>query len=94
MYVKEHPVDKWSVPTSILYGAKDNLQSRDVIDDFVSRFNCRLTVAEDSEHAFMGEGDKEIVEDWIKAALVLREDVKSSGAANENSSFTGKFTKK
>lgn len=70
LYVKEHPVDKWTTPTHILYGAKDNLQSREVIDEFAGRFNCRLTVAENSEHPFMGESDKPIVEAWMKSSLL------------------------
>jgi alpha-beta hydrolase superfamily lysophospholipase len=65
MYVKEHPIRKWTAPTHILYGAKDNLQSRSVIDDFVGRFNCQLTVSENSEHPFMSESDKTIVEAWM-----------------------------
>lgn len=68
-YVKEHPVDKWTASTHILYGAKDNLQSREVINSFVNRFNCQITISENSEHPFMGVGDKEIVEAWIKNSL-------------------------
>ncbi len=62
-YVLEHPVEKWSVPTSILYGGKDNLQSLEVVKNFMDRFSCRLTVAEDSEHSFIG--DEDIVEEWL-----------------------------
>ncbi len=69
LYVKEHPIDQWDAPTHILYGARDNLQSREVIDAFVNKFNCHLTVAENSEHPFMGEGDKEITEAWIEGSL-------------------------
>lgn len=69
LYVKEHPVDIWPSPTHILYGAKDSLQSRRVIDEFAERFGCRLTVSENSEHPFMGEGDSAIVEEWMKNSL-------------------------
>lgn len=69
MYVKEHPVDNWTAPTHILYGAKDNLQSRKVISEFVDKFNCRLTVAENSEHPFMDEHDEAIVETWMRNNL-------------------------
>ena len=70
LYVKEHSVDKWTTPTHILYGARDNLQSREVIDLFVDRFNFCLTIAENSEHPFMSEGDKAIVEAWMKNSLL------------------------
>ena len=68
-YVKEHPIDKCTTPTHILYGAKDNLQSRKVIEDFASKFNCHLTVSENSEHPFMEEGDKIIVETWMNNSI-------------------------
>ena len=66
LYVKDHPIDRWTAPTHILYGAKDNLQSREVINEFVGKFNCRLTVSENSEHAFMEESDMPIVTAWMK----------------------------
>jgi len=69
MYVKEHTIDKWTAPTHILYGAKDNLQSRKVINEFVDKFNCRLTVSENSEHPFMNEHDEAIVETWMRNNL-------------------------
>lgn len=65
-YVKDHPIDRWTAPTHILYGAKDHLQNREAIDEFVRKFNCRLTVSESSEHAFMNDGDKAIVEAWMR----------------------------
>lgn len=68
-YVKAHPIDKWMVPTHILYGAKDNLQSRSIIENFASRFHCKLTVAENSEHPFMEESDVVIVDEWMKNSI-------------------------
>lgn len=62
-YVLAHPVEKWNIPTAILYGGKDNLQSLEVVKDFVEKFGCKLTVAENSEHSFMNDGD--IVEEWL-----------------------------
>ena len=68
-YVKDHPVSKWNIPTCILYAGKDNLQSRDVVTDFASRFGCSLTVSEQSEHPFMDEGDGPVVERWLRENL-------------------------
>ena len=70
LYIKEHPIDKWSAPTHILYGAKDNLQSREIMEEFAGRFNCRLTVSENSEHPFMNESDQAIVKAWMKNSLL------------------------
>lgn len=50
LYVREHPVVNWNVPTSILYAGKDQLTERFIVNDFVERFNCELTVMEDGEH--------------------------------------------
>ena len=33
-YVKKNPITRWSSPTYILYGGKDNLQSLQVIENF------------------------------------------------------------
>lgn len=68
-YVKAHPVKTWTIPTAILYGGKDTLQSRAVLDAFANRFDCRLTVAEECDHPFMQPGDDTIVREWIGANL-------------------------
>ena len=60
-YVKSHPIQQWNIPTHILYGGKDNLQSLDVIQEFSAGYDCVLTVSEDSEHSFMEEKDEEII---------------------------------
>lgn len=68
-YVLSHPIEKWSIPTSILYGGKDELQSRQVMQSFAERFGCRLTVSEFSEHPFMQPSDLPIVENWTRRSL-------------------------
>jgi len=65
-YILAHPVRHWDIPTCILYGGRDDLQSRGVIERFAERFGCTLTVAEECGHAFMEEGDEEIVRQWIR----------------------------
>lgn len=65
-YILAHPVKKWPIPTAILYGGKDNLQSPEVIEAFSRRFNGKLTVSPESEHPFMGPGDEKIVETWLR----------------------------
>ena len=68
-YVLAHPITRWDIPTAILYGGKDNLQSRQVMKGFADRFGCRLTVSEFSEHPFMQPLDSLIVEDWMRRSL-------------------------
>lgn len=68
-YVLEHPVRQWNIPTSILFGAKDNLQSKSVMKDFAKRCGCTLRVSETSEHPFMAESDGPIVAQWLRDNL-------------------------
>lgn len=68
-YVKEHPITEWDIPTSILYGGNDWFQSGKVINDFATAHGCNLTVAPGSEHAFMGDGDGEIVRAWYQKEI-------------------------
>lgn len=68
-YVRAHPIDIWSAPTAILYGGRDAMQSRAVMEDFARRFGCELTVSEHSEHPFMGAGDSAVVEKWLRDSM-------------------------
>ena len=63
-YVKANPVTAWDIPTAILYGGKDWFQSGKVIQRFAQAHGCDLTISLGREHAFMGDGDEEIVNDW------------------------------
>lgn len=65
-YVLKHPVVKWDIPTAILYGGKDNFQTRQIIQNFSDKYNCKLTVSENSEHPFMAPADFQIVSDWLE----------------------------
>lgn len=64
-YIQAHPITKWPVFTSILYGGKDNLQPLESLQAFTDKFQCRLTVSEQSDHPFMSSSDYDIVEQWL-----------------------------
>lgn len=64
-YAKEHPVDRWDIPTAILYGSEDNLTEREVAEDFAERFKCNLTVLEGSEHWFHTEWQLNAFDKWL-----------------------------
>lgn len=49
-----------------MYGYKDTLQSVEVIRQFAKKFNCQLTISKDSEHSFMNNSDRTILQNWIK----------------------------
>ncbi len=65
-YIKSHPITKWNIPTSILYGGKDTLQSIDAIQKFVKVYDCKLTISQSSEHPFMEDNDAKIVHTWLE----------------------------
>lgn len=64
-YVKKNPVARWNSPTCILYGGKDKLQSLQVIENFAKSNSVLLTISEQREHSFMGNGDDKIIKSWI-----------------------------
>lgn len=64
-YAKQHPIDAWSNPTSLLYGSLEDLTDRSDIDAFSERFHCDLTVMEDGEHWFHTEEQLAVLNDWI-----------------------------
>lgn len=64
-YVKKNPVSKWDSPTYIIYGSKDNLTERDVLDGFVNRFNCKVQIVENCEHYFHTKKQIAILNNWI-----------------------------
>lgn len=66
LYVQSHPICRWEIPTAILYAGKDGLQSRQVMEAFADRFDCKLTVSENSMHPFMEEDDRPVVESWLQ----------------------------
>lgn len=68
-YIKSHPITKWEVPTQILYGEKDHLVERVVVDEFVKRHGCGLTVMENGEHWFHTELQLQFLSDWIIKCL-------------------------
>lgn len=65
-YVKEHSIINWNVPTAILYGSRDNLQSREIMDDFSRRFHANLTVLKDGEHYFHTPEQIKFLFEWIE----------------------------
>jgi len=64
-YVLDHPVAHWNSPTQILFGGKDDLQTRGIMQRFADHFGAQVTIAENSEHPFMAPQDIEIVHQWL-----------------------------
>lgn len=63
-WVRNHPVI-WNVPTSILYGSRDHLQSIDTIRSFASRTGAQVTVMQGGEHWFHTQEQMAFLNHWI-----------------------------
>jgi hypothetical protein len=62
----ERPITEWDSDTRVLYGNKDNLTERYVVDGFVERFHCGLTVMEGGEHRFHTEEQLAVLDGWVR----------------------------
>lgn len=55
----------WRVPTHILYGNNDNLQSLKDIEDFAAKISADVTVMNSGEHWFHTEEQMRFLDNWI-----------------------------
>lgn len=67
-WVREHPL-QWHTPTQVLYGEKDNLTSREVLDRFKSNTGAHLTIMEEGEHWFHTELQLAVLQEWERAHI-------------------------
>lgn len=64
-HVKNHPI-RWNIPTSILYGEKDNLTSKENITRFAEQIGATLTIMGDGEHWFHTDEQLKFLDTWVK----------------------------
>lgn len=64
-YVRKHPLN-WKVPTSILYGEKDNLTSLETMRAFTEKQGTSLTVMKGGEHWFHTVEAMKFLDEWIR----------------------------
>jgi len=64
-YVRNNKIT-WNVPTEILYGSLDNLQSIETMNEFVSKSGANLTIMEGGEHWFHTDEQVSFLDNWIK----------------------------
>ena len=65
LYVKQNPITQWNKETYILYGDKDNMQDKNVIQKFSNNFNCELTILKSGEHYFHTEKQLNCYKNWL-----------------------------
>lgn len=64
-HVKNHPI-RWNVPTSILYGEKDNLTFQETITKFAEQIGATLTIMGNGEHWFHTDEQLNFLDTWVK----------------------------
>ena len=68
-YVRDHPVERWTAPTKILYGGRDTLCERGTILRFTERFSCELELVEEAEHYFHTPEQLAVYQSWLESSL-------------------------
>ncbi|MBN2652906.1 MAG: alpha/beta hydrolase [Spirochaetales bacterium] len=68
-YTMRNPILKWDSPTSILYGEKDNLTERKILDSFANNFNCDITIMTNGEHFFHTQEQLKFLTHWLKEKI-------------------------
>ena len=63
-WVRSHPVS-WHIPTEILYGSEDKLQSVNTIKAFADDIGAGLTIMEQGEHWFHTEEQLQFLREWL-----------------------------
>ena len=63
-YVRSNPI-RWSVPTHILYGEKDNLTSFETISAFAGKIGASLEVMPGGEHWFHTKEQMAFLDAWL-----------------------------
>lgn len=69
VFVNEHPLEHWPVPTSILYPCKDVFTSRELADRFACCFDVDLECYEEGEHWFHTPSQLKRLSTWISNQL-------------------------
>ena len=64
IWVSSHPVS-WHIPTEILYGSEDKLQSVNTIKAFADDIGAGLTIMEQGEHWFHTEEQLQFLREWL-----------------------------
>jgi pimeloyl-ACP methyl ester carboxylesterase len=68
-YVKEHPVNKWNIPTSILYGTNDDTVECETVENFSAQFHAKLNLMENGEHYFHTPEQLSFFNEWCRNVM-------------------------
>ena len=66
--LRNHKIS-WDVPTEILYGSADHMQSMDTIQEFATKESAKLTIMEGGEHWFHTDEQMNFLDQWLRTKL-------------------------
>ena len=72
-YVRNNPL-KWTAPTWILHGEKDNLIPAARVREFSEAHHAELTVMPDGEHWFHTEEQTSFLDEWFRKCINIKEE--------------------
>ena len=67
-YVRKNSII-WDIPTSILYGEKDDITSLKAMNNFANKINADLTILENGEHWFHTEEQISFLDSWFEKSI-------------------------
>ena len=72
-YVRRNSII-WDIPTSILYGEKDNITSLNIMNNFANKINVDLTILKNGEHWFHTEEQISFLDSWFEKSICSNAD--------------------
>ena len=66
VYVRNNRIEKWDIPTDILFGENDDVCDTNIIKDFSERFDCSLTTVSRAEHWFHTPEQLNALRSWLE----------------------------
>ena len=72
-YVRRNSII-WDIPTSILYGEKDDITPLKTINNFANKINANLTIMSDGEHWFHTEEQISFLDSWFEKSIYSNAD--------------------
>ena len=66
VYVRNNCIEKWDIPTDILFGENDDVCDTNITKDFSERFDCSLTTVSGAEHWFHTPEQLNALRRWLE----------------------------
>ncbi len=74
LYAHDYPITVWDSPTEIICTTKETLFNQKVLEAFVDRFGCNVTIEQDCSYWFNESGEDDILRKWVREKSKLDEE--------------------